>query len=254
MREAQQRAVTRARHTAFDLSHVDSAAAGQEARQGRGLHRRTRPGRRGPEPGGITVIVRGDRVCGSGRGDSDCRDRRQSRAAAIQGLHDQGRGVDWPCVCFIDRAAHGRPARQPGDAGFTLIEVLVAFLVIAIIATAGTSLTIRGMRATMDAKQLGQAKNLVNEQVEIMRGLPYFVSTSSNDLLDKYFPNMLATSSPAPACSADAATQATNASTWRGYVADAAQRGPAFEPSVPFFREVVAGTAPRPCVEHSKYA
>src|SRR6478672_6276068 len=83
-----------------------------------------------------------------------------------------------------------------GEDGFTLVEVMVAFLIIAIIAAAGTSLTVRGLRATLEAKQLGQAKNLVNQQIETMRGLPFFVanttSTAQIDVLDTYYQNLTA--------------------------------------------------------------
>ena len=95
-------------------------------------------------------------------------------------------------ICAVPPAAASLHAARD-DAGFTLVEVLVAFLIIAIIAAAGTSLTIRGMRATLDAKQLSQAKNLVNEQIEQMRGLPYFVANTTSaapvDVLDRYYPN-----------------------------------------------------------------
>jgi prepilin-type N-terminal cleavage/methylation domain-containing protein len=126
------------------------------------------------------------------------------------------------------------------DDGFTLIEVLVAFLIIAIVAAAGTTLTVRGLRATLDAKQLSQAKNLVNEQVEEMRGLPYFVanttSTSKVDVLDRFFPNL--TQASAPTCSADAETWIANKSAWSGFVSGGA-RCP-FEPANgAFYRTVV---------------
>jgi prepilin-type N-terminal cleavage/methylation domain-containing protein len=126
------------------------------------------------------------------------------------------------------------------DDGFTLIEVLVAFLIIAIVAAAGTTLTVRGLRATLDAKQLSQAKNLVSEQVEQMRGLPYAVANTTNtskvDVLDRYFPNL--TAAGAPTCSADAATWIANKSAWSGFVS-VADRCP-FEPSNgAFYRTVV---------------
>lgn len=126
------------------------------------------------------------------------------------------------------------------DDGFTLIEVLVAFLIIAIVAAAGTALTVRGLRATLDAKQLSQAKNLVNEQVEEMRGLPFFVanttSTSKVDVLDRYFPDT--TAAGAPTCTADAETWIANKTAWTGFVASGT--GCPFEPANgAFYRTVV---------------
>jgi prepilin-type N-terminal cleavage/methylation domain-containing protein len=128
-----------------------------------------------------------------------------------------------------------------GDDGFTLIEVMVAFLIIAVIAAAGTSLTVRGLRATLEAKQLSQAQNLVNEQVEEMRGLPYFVanttSTAKVDVLDGYYPNVTPPAA-APTCGAKADTWLANKTAWSGYVVSTAARCP-FEPPVPFYRTVV---------------
>src|SRR6478672_5041482 len=129
-----------------------------------------------------------------------------------------------------------------GEDGFTLVEVMVAFLIIAIIAAAGTSLTVRGLRATLEAKQVGQAKNLVNEQVEKMRGLPFFVAYTTSparvDVLDSFYPDMAAPTS-APICSADATTWVSNKAAWTGYVAAGAARC-AFEPTAgAFYRAVV---------------
>ena len=116
----------------------------------------------------------------------------------------------------------------------------MAFLIIAIIAAAGTSLTIRGMRATLESKQLGQAKNLVNQQIETMRGLPYFVShttsTARVDVLDQFYPTVSITAG-APTCTADAATWRLNKTAWSGFVSAAATRCP-FEPSGAFYRVV----------------
>ena len=126
-----------------------------------------------------------------------------------------------------------------------LFALLVALLASSLVfepvfAAAGTTLTVRGLRATLDAKQLSQAKNLVNEQVEQMRGLPYFVanttSTASVDVLDRFFPNL--TQAGAPTCSADAATWIANKSAWSGFVSGGA-RCP-FEPANgAFYRTVV---------------
>ena len=123
-----------------------------------------------------------------------------------------------------------------------MVEVMVAFLIIAIVAAAGTSLTVRGLRATLEAKQVSQAKNLVNEQVERMRGLPFFVAYATSparvDVLDSFYPDMAAPTS-APSCSADATTWVSNKTAWTGYVAAGAARC-AFEPTAgAFYRTVV---------------
>jgi prepilin-type N-terminal cleavage/methylation domain-containing protein len=142
--------------------------------------------------------------------------------------------------CHELRSADGL---RRDDRGFTLIEVLIAFFVIAIVATSATTLTIRGMRATMEAQHLTQAKNLVNAQIETMRGLPFFVSRGTSaaavDLLDKYYPNIAGTT-PSPNCAADATTWLTNKSTWSGYVPAASTARCAFEPATgSFYRTVV---------------
>jgi prepilin-type N-terminal cleavage/methylation domain-containing protein len=130
-----------------------------------------------------------------------------------------------------------------GEKGFTLVEVMVAFLIIAIVAAAGTSLTVRGLRSTLEAKQLTQAKNLVSAQTEEMRGLPYFVafttSTSKVDVLDRYFPTRVAPAS-GPICTAGAETWLANRTAWSGYVAAGGARCMDFEPATgAFYRTVV---------------
>ena len=141
-----------------------------------------------------------------------------------------------------------------------MVEVMVAFLIIAIIAAAGTSLTVRGLRATLEAKQLSQAKNLVNEQVEKMRGLPFFVAYTTSparvDVLDSFYPDMAAPTS-APSCSADATTWVSNKAAWTGYVAAGAARC-AFEPTAgAFYRTVVdpavGGSTPTAVVVSSQF-
>ena len=130
-----------------------------------------------------------------------------------------------------------------GEDGFTLVEVMVAFLIIAIIAAAGTSLTVRGLRATLEAKQLSQAKNLVNEQVERMRGLPFFVGVHDKHRAGgrarQLLPGHGRRRASAPNCAADATTWVSNKAAWTGYVAAGAARC-AFEPTAgAFYRTVV---------------
>lgn len=143
-----------------------------------------------------------------------------------------------------------------GDAGFTLIEVLVAFLVIGIVATAGASLTARGLRATMEARQLSQVKNLVSQQTEAMRGMPFYVSHQTNvaavDVLDRYYPGLGAASgvpTGAPSCGGlHASDWHAGAAAWTGFVGSGVARC-SFEPaSGPFYRVVqmrtLAGSDP----------
>lgn len=86
-----------------------------------------------------------------------------------------------------------------GDAGFSLVEVMVAMLIFAIVAMTGLSLILTSLSATGRARTEGVAKNLGQERLETMRNLPYSVSasvsTSVQDLLDIYYTS---TSTPAP--------------------------------------------------------
>lgn len=85
------------------------------------------------------------------------------------------------------------------DNGFSLIEVMVAMLIFAIVAVTGLSLIVSALSATSRARTEGVAKNLGQERLEAMRNLPYTVSasvsTAVEDLLDIYYTS---TSTPAP--------------------------------------------------------
>lgn len=88
-----------------------------------------------------------------------------------------------------------------GQDGFTLIEVVVALGILALVAVATLPLAIGAIRASEGAKLYTQAKNLVQQQVESMRNLQYHIDASSQkdgagnpipaaklDLLDHYYP------------------------------------------------------------------
>ena len=98
---------------------------------------------------------------------------------------------------------HRRLRIQPHqDAGFSLLEIMVAITVFAIAAAGITPLFLSAIRAAAIAKYNTQAKNLMQERIDSMRNLPYHVATSSGpyvDLLDTYFRD-LGTSSNSARC------------------------------------------------------
>lgn len=76
------------------------------------------------------------------------------------------------------------------DRGFSMMEMMVALTVLALVATATIPLFISGLRAANAAKLHTQAKNLGQERLEQMRNLAYHVAAQNGDykdLLDTYF-------------------------------------------------------------------
>ncbi len=84
-----------------------------------------------------------------------------------------------------------RRAHAGRDDGFTLVEVMVALGILMFVSLAMLPLMILSVRAGETAKRDTQAKNLLQERVELMRNLPYHVPFSTGaqyvDLLDIYF-------------------------------------------------------------------
>ena len=98
------------------------------------------------------------------------------------------------------------------DAGFSLLEIMVAITVFAIAAAGITPLFLSSIRAAAIAKYNTQAKNLMQERIDSMRNLPYHVATSSGpyvDLLDTYFRD-LGSSSNSARCDTWSYTSATS--------------------------------------------
>ena len=96
---------------------------------------------------------------------------------------------------------HRRLRNHPqADAGFSLLEIMVAITVFAIAAAGITPLFLSSIRAAAIAKYNTQAKNLMQERIDGMRNLPYHVATSSGpyvDLLDTYFRDLGSSSNSA---------------------------------------------------------
>jgi prepilin-type N-terminal cleavage/methylation domain-containing protein len=127
-----------------------------------------------------------------------------------------------------------------GDDGFTLVEVMVAMFVFALVASAALGLTVSTLRAAADSRSRTQAKEVAAQVIESMRQLPFSVesgTSASKDLLDTYFPN-LTSPAAAPSCGA-ADSPNTPASTWSGYVSGGQRCG--YEVAAgDFYRTVLA--------------
>jgi len=105
-----------------------------------------------------------------------------------------------------------------GDAGFTLIEVIVSLTVFAVVASAAAGMIITGLRTSLVTRLDTGAKNLSQERLEIMRNLPFHIdrdpaatAPDSSDLLDIYYRNTTAAANTTSngyvaACGAQTAT------------------------------------------------
>jgi prepilin-type N-terminal cleavage/methylation domain-containing protein len=91
--------------------------------------------------------------------------------------------------------------------GFSLIEVMAAISVFAIITLGITPLLVSSIRGTDLSRSLTRSKNLVSEAMERVRGLPYYDTGVNRDVLDLYFPNLV--TSGAAGYSTSAATYTT---------------------------------------------
>ena len=90
-----------------------------------------------------------------------------------------------------------RLAKRGDEGGFTLVEVMAAMVVFALVATGVTAMFASGLRASLLTKMETTAKNLSQQRFEQLRNLPFHidqVTAGENppDLLDTYFPNTTA--------------------------------------------------------------
>lgn len=69
---------------------------------------------------------------------------------------------------------------RASDEGFTVIEVLAALTVFAIVTAGAVPLFVTGLRASLASKFETQAKNLAQERLESMRNLPFYVVSSTS--------------------------------------------------------------------------
>ena len=122
-----------------------------------------------------------------------------------------------------------RPRR--GDEGFTLIEIVVALGLLAIVMTAALPVFVSMLRGTVVTKMNTQAKNLAQQRLDQMRNLKFHVDRQNGpflDLLDMYYTNATSAGPTTTLPIADGVTL-TGA-----YVATGAASGG--EPAAPFYR------------------
>ena len=83
-------------------------------------------------------------------------------------------------------------ALNEGDRGFSLIEVIVAISVFAILSLGMAPLIVSSIRGSDLSRSFTVGKNLATESMERVRGLPFFDTAAGRDILDLYFPNLVA--------------------------------------------------------------
>ena len=141
-------------------------------------------------------------------------------------------------------AADGGPQQ---DAGFSLLEVVVAIGVLMIVVVSLLPQLVIGIDATGTAQLVTQAKAVAQGQLEKMRNLPYYISPEAGDyrdVLDTYYRNRTAPTA-GPGCIAASGGYAgpqtpTDRAAWTGFVS-AGTRCDYEPPTGDFYRSVTAG-------------
>ena len=127
--------------------------------------------------------------------------------------------------------------RRRDDAGFTLVEVLVALLLLSVVMVSVLPLVISTLRATALTKVQTQAKNLGQERLEQVKDLRFHIDRQNGpflDLLDLYYTN-------ATVGAAAISIPASGGTLTGAYVATGG--GTNGEPVAPYYRST---TGPRP--------
>ncbi len=128
-----------------------------------------------------------------------------------------------------------------GDAGFALVEILVAITLFMAVMVAVLPQLVIGLRGTAQANQLSEVKGVAQARIETMRNLPYHVAPAVErriDVLDTYYPDLAEATTAALPCSPGAPYTKPDPNTWTGYV-PAAKRCSAYEPATgAFYRKV----------------
>jgi type II secretory pathway pseudopilin PulG len=142
------------------------------------------------------------------------------------------------------------PVRGPGartarsgtskDAGFSLLEVIVALGIILLVVITLLPQLIVGIRATGTARLVTQAKGVVQGELERMRNLPFHISPAAGDyrdVLDFHYRNLVQPTTT-PVCTTGSGDYALPQTGWSGYVPPGGARC-AYEPSTGAFYRTV---------------
>lgn len=92
----------------------------------------------------------------------------------------------------IRRTLIARLRPQRGEAGFTLLEVVIALSILSFAAAASLGFILAGLKGSLIAKADTVGRNLTQETLERLHNLPFHISadvSSSQDLLDLYYTN-----------------------------------------------------------------
>ena len=130
-----------------------------------------------------------------------------------------------------------RSRRRRDDGGFTLVEVLVALGLLAVVMTASLPAFLAMLRSSVATRLQTQGKNLAQERLEQMKDLRFHVDRQNGpflDLLDIYYTNATA--------AGPTTTLSVGLTSLSGqYVSTAAASGG--EPAAPFYRVRAASIA-----------
>lgn len=130
------------------------------------------------------------------------------------------------------------PSTDRRDGGFSLIEVIVSFGILALLITALTPALVVGIRSNDVARRALQEKGFAQTEVELMRNLPFHVAPAAGDfidVLDRFFRDLTPPATP-PVCG-DGEQFGAPTRDAIGYVAAASPRCP-WEPDGAFYRQV----------------
>ncbi len=107
--------------------------------------------------------------------------------------------------------------RCAGDAGFSLVEIMIAMIIFGIVAAATTPLLLGGLKAGRMSQLNLQAKALGQERLERMRNLPFHVARQNGlylDVLDIYHRDLTAAGSVAAGDTCSARSYASTTKTY----------------------------------------
>lgn len=140
-----------------------------------------------------------------------------------------------------------RDDRDEREAGFTLIEVMVALGVVTLVLLALVPQLVVGIRSTGLSREMTQTKGIAQGQIERMRNLPFHVAREAGqfvDVLDRYYPNA-STSPTSPTCTGADGNAVPPPTAATGFVSGTGARC-AYEPPAgsAFYRVVEQRTHP----------